>query len=330
MNKLIVSFVTAGLLTGSMLFAQENGRRNRNQNRPGSRPQMQQRSEENTKKWADVQSQLKKKYPEKFAEIEKLAQTNIAEAMQKMTQLAREAKIATPQRGGFGGREGGFGGRGGFGGQGGREGFGGRGGFGGQGGREGFGNRGGFGGGQGGQFGGMMGNRQRREAEAQIKAKFPKEYAEIEQAQEQAEAKLQELAKKADIKLPLTQEAMMKKMAAVREKYKAEFEQIAKLRETDPQAARERMQEIYKREGIEMPPMMNFRRPDQRGGREGGDRPQQPRRGNQDMQKKMKDMQQAYPEEMKKIMELRQEDPQKFRAEMRKLAERYDREHPAK
>ena len=340
MNKLIVSFVMAGLLVGSMLFAQDNGRRNRNQNRSGGRPPMQQRSEENAKKWADVQSQLKKKYPEKFAEIEKLAQTNIAEAMQKMTQLAREAKIATPfQRGGFGGREGfggrdggrdggreGFGGRGGFGGRDG--GFGGRGGFGG--GREGFGNRGGFGGGQGGQFGGMMGNRQRREAEAQIKAKFPKEYAEIDKAQEQAEAKLQELAKKAEIKLPLTQEAMMKKMAAVREKYKAEFEEIAKLRETDPQAARERTQEIYKREGIEMPPMMNFRRPDQRG-REDGDRPQA-RRGNQmqDIQKKMKDMQNAYPEEMKKIQALRQENPQQFRSELRKLAERYDREHPTK
>ena len=153
---------------------------------------------------------------------------------------------------------------------------------------------------QGGNFGGMMGNRQRREAEAQIKAKFPKEYAEIEKAQEQAEAKLQELAKKADIKLPPTQEATMKKMAAIREKYKAEFEEIAKLRETDPQAARERMQEIYKREGIDMPPMMNFRRQDQRGGREGGEK-QPPRRGGQDMQKKMKDRQQAYPEEMKKI-----------------------------
>ena len=95
MNKFIVSFVTAGLLAGGMLFAQENGRRGRgNQNRSGSgRPQMQQRSEENAKKWADVQSQLKKKYPEKFAEIEKLAGTNIAEAMRKMTELAREAKI---------------------------------------------------------------------------------------------------------------------------------------------------------------------------------------------------------------------------------------------
>jgi len=249
--------------------------------------------------------------------------------------LAREAKISTPpMRGGFGGGRGGFGQRGeGFGG--GRGGFGGRGeGFGG--GRGGFGQRGeGFGGGRGGfgprgGFGGRGGfANPRAEAEKQIKEKFPKEFAAIEKAKEQAEEQLQALAKKADVKLPMTQEAMMKKMAAVREKYKAEFEEINKLWQEDPQAARERTAEIYKREGIEMPGMgMNFRRPDNNNQ---ANRPQ-PRRGNagQDMRKKMEQMRKAYPEEMKKIQALRQEDPQKFREEMKKLADRYDREHGSK
>ena len=119
----------------------------------------------------------------------------------------------------------------------------------------------------------------------------------------------------------------MKKMAAVREKYKAEFEEIRKLRESDPQAARERTAEIFKREGIEMP-MMNFRRPDDNSQ---ANRPQ-PRRSNpgQDIRKKIEQMRKAYPEEMKKIQLLRSEDPQKFRQEMKKLADRYDREHGSK
>ena len=305
MKRIAVMLVAAGLLTGSLISAQENGRRNR-----GNRPPMQMNAE-TARKWSDVQTQLKKKCPEKFAEIEKLAQTNIALAMQKMNQLAREAKISLPQmqRGGFGGR----GGRG--------EGFGGRGeGFGGP-----RGGRGGFGGGRGGF--GMMGNNQRAEAEKQIREKFPKEFADIEKTKEQAEAQLQELAKKAGVKLPLTQEAMMKKMAAVREKYKAEFEEIRKLRESDPQTARERTAEIFKREGIEMP-MMNFRRPDDNNQ---ANRPQ-PRRSNpgQDIRKKIEQMRKAYPEEMKKIQQLRSEDPQKFRQAMKKLADRYDREHGSK
>ena len=170
----------------------------------------------------------------------------------------------------------------------------------------------------------MMGNRERAEAEAKIKAKFPKEYAAIEKSREQAEEQLQALAKKADVKLPLTMEARMKKMAAIREKYKAEFEEIAKLRESDPQAARERTAEIYKREGLDMPMMPDFRR------QGNGDRNPTPqaRRGNP--MQKFEAIRKAYPEEMKKIAPLRQEDPQKFRAELRKLAERYDREHPAK
>ena len=329
MNRITTMLVTAGLLTGSLLFAQENGRRNRGQNR-GNRPPMQmQMNEETAKKWTDVQKQLKEKYPEKFAEIEKLAKTNIPLAMQKMNQLAREAKISTP-RGGFGG---GFGGRGGRGGEGFGGGRGGRGGEGFGGGRGGFGRGEGFGGGRGGfgQRGGFGGGfvNPRAEAEKQIKEKFPKEFAAIEKTKEQAEEQLQALAKKADVKLPMTQEAMMKKMAAIREKYKSEFEEINKLRQEDPQAARERTNEIFKREGIEMPMMGmgGFRRP------EGNSQQQrQPRRGNsgQDMRKKMDQIRKAYPEEMKKIQALREEDPQKFRQEMKKLADRYDREHGGK
>ena len=84
----------------------------------------------------------------------------------------------------------------------------------------------------------------------------------------------------------------------------------------------ERTMEIYKREGIEMP-MTNFRRP-------GGNQPTSPqaRRGNP--MQKIAEVRKAYPEEMSKIETLRRDDPQKYRMELRKLVERYDREHPAK
>ena len=308
MNRITAMLVAAGLITGTMLMAQENGKRNRNQNR-GSRAPMQMTAEM-SRKWSDIQAQLKKKYPEKFAEIEKLAQTNLAEAMQKLVQLAREAKIATPMqprgRGGFGGRDGQRGER--------AEGFGQNGGFRGR--AEGFGQRGGM---------GMPGAR-RAEAENQIKAKFPKEYEAIEKSREQAEEQLQALAGKAGVKLPPTPEAAMKKLAAIREKYKTEFDEIRKLRESDPKAAMERTMEIFQREGMEMP-MMNFRRPD-------GHRnlPAQTRRGNpmQDMRKKLDLLRKTYPDEMKKIQGLRTDDPQKFREELKKLSDRYDREHPKK
>ena len=108
------------------------------------------------------------------------------------------------------------------------------------------------------------------------------------------------------------------------------IEEIDKLRQEDPQAARERTNEIFKREGIEMPMMGmgGFRR--QEGNSQQPAR--QPRRGNagQDMRKKMDQIRKAYPEEMKKLQALREEDPQKFRQEMKKLADRYDREHGGK
>ena len=42
---------------------------------------------------------------------------------------------------------------------------------------------------------------------------------------------------------------------------------------------------------------------------------------------KIAEIRKAYPEEMKKLEEIRSEDPAKFRQELRKLADRYEREH---
>ena len=55
----------------------------------------------------------------------------------------------------------------------------------------------------------------RAEAEAQIKEKFPAEYAEIEKLRAEADAKLRELAKKAGVEIPKT---FAEQMAELKEK----------------------------------------------------------------------------------------------------------------
>ena len=72
MNKIIAMFVAAGVVTGGFTFAQGNESRDRNRPRPAMRM-----GSGMTGKWGEIQTQLKKKYPEKFAEIEKIAQTNM-------------------------------------------------------------------------------------------------------------------------------------------------------------------------------------------------------------------------------------------------------------
>ena len=68
MNKIAAMLIVSGLLAGGTVFAQQNRNRGGRGERGGERTRMS--TEETNKKWADVQSQLKKKYPEKFAEIE--------------------------------------------------------------------------------------------------------------------------------------------------------------------------------------------------------------------------------------------------------------------
>ena len=46
--------------------------------------------------WAKAQAELRKKAPEKYAEIEKLQSTNLLEAMNKMRELAAEQGIELP------------------------------------------------------------------------------------------------------------------------------------------------------------------------------------------------------------------------------------------
>lgn len=309
MKSTIISFaVLAGIFGNIALFSQDYNAQRWNNNHQNFRQRQWQRpnremSKDVSKKWASLQSELKKKYPAKYAKIEALAKTNLAKAAQELTALARTAKMEIPRE------------------------------------RRSF-NRGSqhFGAmrwqHRGGQSAGMGSNfsfrNPRAAAEEQIKTKFPAEYAKIEKQREEIETNLQSLAKKGNITLPDTAETLQKKMRLVREKYKTEFDEIAKLRQSDPSAAWERTQEIYKREGITFPRFgSNRHQMGQNNTPRMQEPPAPPRRGNP-MMERMKLLRQKYPQEMKKIESLRRSDPASYRRELRALSRKLDQETQAK
>ena len=303
MKKTFLLLASAGLFVwGCALSAQEQNfppnRRNFRSFQPGRL------SAENAKKWAQIQSTLKKKYPEKFAKIEALAKTNLPKAMQEMTDLARTAKLEIPRNG----RQGNFR----------RNGF--RSGMNLSGHRPMPGMRGGY--------NTFTSGNSRNAAEEQIKAKYPAEYAAIVKLREEAENRMQALAKKGNITLPDTPETLRKKFQLVREKYKAEFEEIHKLRQTDRRAAMERTMEIYKREGLTFPRMGTGFTPGRNQGgsmQEGNTPPPPPRRANP-MMERMKLLRKTYPAEMQKLDSLRRSDPAAYRQGLRALSQKFDQE----
>ncbi len=298
MKKSTLVLLLAAAFVGTTLFAQ--GERRRGGSTERGTPQT---SAENLKKWEEAQAQLKQKYPEKFAEIEKLQKTNLFAALEKMRTLARENNVTLPAPG-----------------RGGREGFarGGQGGFGGGDRGEGF-RPGGFGGDRGGQGGFGARQNPRTTVEEQIKKLYPAEYAEVEKLRVTTEEKLQELAKKADLKLPESMETIRAKMTAIREKYKTEFAEIDKLRETDLRAAMERTREIYQKEGLDFSPAAMGR------GMTNEPAAQTPTQRANPMEK-LNQVRQKYPEEFAKIQALRRDNPEEYRKQLQALVAKYDAE----
>lgn len=94
-----------------------------------------------------------------------------------------------------------------------------------------------------------------------LKAKYAKEMEEIDAMRKagwkqiaDANAKFFELAEKEGLDVPgLKQWQHGKKMKAFFQKYEKELKEIRELRKTDPKAAHEKMMELFKKEGIEMP-----------------------------------------------------------------------------
>lgn len=221
MNKLLTTFFTIALSTAVLFPADAQSRNNRSM--ANRSPEM---SEAVQKEWATLQQSLAKKDPKAFAEIRKLAETNLPAAFSKMQILAGKHNLKTPSRtrsgrnfhrnrGQSGDRnamrrrwqEGGDRGN--------------------MRGRGGFSGRGGMG------MARMNPAQKRKDAETAIAGKFPKEYAAYVKAKEENLLKIRELAKKSSVKLPANTE----EMAYVSKKYEKELqdlswrERFAKLRE---------------------------------------------------------------------------------------------------
>ena len=288
-TALLLMAATA-LAAGSLLAQGPDFRRERGPDREHAKAPRTDMTEE----WARVQAELKKKAPEKYAEIEKLQKTNMFAAMQKMRELAAEEKIQLP----FPGRR-----------------------MGGERGMEGRRMRG---------FGSDRGGREQRGAsreitragrgggraviEAKLKKEYPEEYAKIEQARLNVEEQLQALAKKANVKLPATPETTRLRMEQLKSKFPKECEEIEKLRKDDPRAADEKMRELAKKAGIELPAPPRPRGPKGGPGRDGNPMPELRRR---------------YPEKMRELDRLRRTSPEEYRVQVRELLKKLDAEKAA-
>lgn len=290
MKKSTLLLMAATVFAAGSLLAQ--GPDFRRERRPGKpdRPDRVEKAPrtEMTKEWERVQAELKKKAPEKYAEIEKLLATNLFAAMEKMRELAVEEKIPLPPPGRRMGRERGMEGRH----------------------MRGFGERDRM----------PRGPREmarpgrgagRAVVEAKLKKEYPEEYAKIEQARLNVEDQLQALAKKANVKLPDTPETMRLRMEQLKNKFPKEFAEIEKLRKEDPRAANEKMQELAKKAGIDLPLPPRRRGPKGEPGRFGNPMPELRRR---------------FPEKMRELDKIRRSSPVEYRTQIRELMKKMEAE----
>ena len=250
-----------------------------------------------TGEWAALQAALKEKYPEKFAEIEKLQNTNLFAALEAMRSLAESSgmelpRMMPPGRGERGQRRGGPGGAGMRGGPG-----------------MGFGP------------GGMgMGGSPQQQVENELKEQYPEEFAEIEELRREANRKLQDLAEKAGVKLPVSPQDRMQQIMALREKYPEEFAEIEELRRSNPRAAMEKMTELASKEGIDL----SFGR--NRGSAGNSSREGTTPRNNQAAQLRRKLLEQ-YPDKMAEIDALRKTDAAAARKQLQELIKQYEEDN---
>ncbi len=248
------------------------------------------------------------------------------------------------QQGGFGGGMGGFGG-----GMMPGMGAGGMGGFGG--------GMGGFGGGMGGMGGFNMNgqldryintlkaNTPREEAEAKIAAKYKDDYEKIIKSIDEANKKLADLAKKAEVTLPNTSEQNSAKIKAFLNSKKAD---IDKLLETDKTNSRQAMQDfraLAQKEGVELNAAFGMgmgmgmampgqpggnrnggafgnRQPGQQGGAAGGRQPGQAGAGRGNNTNLLNQLKEKFPTEYEAAEKLRESDPSKYREAIRELRQK--------
>ena len=260
--------------------------------------------------YSEAQAKIREKFPEEYAKIQTLAATDLGEAQKKMAELARKGNIALPRESGrsrFGGREGGE--RGFRGGRDVREG-----------GERGF--RGGREGGRRGMGGMGMMRRfnpfRRFVAESQIRSKFPAEYAAADKELLAAVEKIDELAKKAKVTLPVSTELRMRQLRA---KAPEDFAKLEEQSESDPRSVFGGLRELAEKNGVTL-----YENSGNGPGRGGEARPERPS-GRENPAQMVRKLRRKYPEEMKEIEALRNEEPREFARRLQELNRRYAREN---
>ncbi len=172
----------------------------------------------------------------------------------------------------------------------------------------------------------------RAEAEAKIKEKFPAEYTEIVKQRKELEEKLQALAGKAGVKLPLSEEARREKMENFRTKYAKELSEIETLRKSDPREAMEKMRALLEKEGLDMPfNNLHGRRSfrgndnDRRDGKAEDGNSLPPPRVNR-MEEMREELKARYPEKFAQVESLREENPREYRKQFMELVKQYNQD----
>ena len=170
-------------------------------------------------------------------------------------------------------------------------------------------------------FGGMMFNRISKESE--IQQKFPEEYAKAAKQLIEAESKLQELAQKAKVELPVDNNYVFRQLKAKAPAEFAEIENKLKQRETMREGF-EKLRALAEKHKLKLSFGFGFgMRPGMRGpeAQQPGDRPRMRRND----VAKINAVRERYPAEWKKVLELRQQNKHgEARALTRELIQRLD------
>ncbi len=268
----------AGLLAGGLLFlAGEAAEQPSHRNAGPFRANARQDVD-----WVKIQQQLKEKAPEEYSRIEELQKTNLLEAAAKLRELAEQSDLL-PRRSRMERGE----------------------------------RRGGEERPERGMMFGPRGGNSRAAIEAQLKQKYPEEYAKIEMLRRETETALEELAKKAGLELPAAPKSIAEQLETLKEKYPAEYAKIEELRKTDPRAAFRMTRELAEKAGI----TLEFGGPGFQRSPGSAENPAPgPARINPMQQ--MRRLKEKYPAEFAKIETLRRSDPAAARAQLRALLEK--------
>ena len=166
----------------------------------------------------------------------------------------------------------------------------------------------------------------REEALKKIEAKDKEAYAKIQKALDDANAKLAELAKKAEVEIPDTTEQQRAKTLAFLDKEKEAIDKLLETDKTDSVTAMRSFNELAQKNNVSINPMGGRGMAGMPGAAAAGAQP--PARGAAAQAGRtagnsiIRQIQEKFPEEYKEVQKLREDDPAAYREKMRELQQK--------